>query len=364
MLNVNTKFKVMLFSHISDPARMSGAEKWLLFIAKNLIKRYEVILVVPSNGMLSIEAEARGIRVVIQDYPLLWSLYESSPVMHQELLNQKSSDTYRLILDLLHMHRPDWVIVNTSVNVLPAAAAKEIGIPVAWIINEILYTSEHQIEAVKIINHYAEWIIGISESVLSPFNIPLVGNKTRLISPSWNEADLHPERWEEHRRSFRAGYHISDQEILIGIVSAILSPHKGIHQFIQMAGILMSQFPLVKFLVTGNSESSYLADYFEQCKVLVSDTLDPSRIIFHPFENRIEQVYPVLDAVVVPSLIDEGFGMTALEGMIFGKPVVAYASGGLGEVLRNTGNGDLLVVKGDVSGLSQVVTNLLQDREH
>lgn len=350
--------KVMLFSHLCDPIRITGAEKWLLFIATNLSQRYEVVLVVPCYGKLLVEATDNHIQVIIQDYPLLWSLYESSPAMHQELANLMVTDAYRLLVNQLQTYRPDWIVVNTSVCALPAAAAKELGLPVAWIINEILYPTIHQIEAVQIINKYADWIIGISESVLAPFSIPLVNDKKRLIFPSWNDAALRPEKWEENRRSLRAAYGIKDQEMLFGSVSAMLSPHKGTDQFIRMAGMLMSRFPQVKFLIAGSLE---LTEYVEECKSLVQATPDPSRILFHSFEDRIEQLYPALDAVVVPSMIDEGFGMTALEGLIFGKAVLAYGSGGIREVLTKTGNGEFLVPKGDLHRLVQTASNLMQN---
>ncbi len=43
--------------------------------------------------------------------------------------------------------------------------------------------------------------------------------------------------------------------------------------------------------------------------------------------------------------------MTALEGLLFGKAVVAYDSGGLGEILNLTENKKFLVPTGEVDGL-------------
>jgi hypothetical protein len=68
-----------------------------------------------------------------------------------------------------------------------------------------------------------------------------------------------------------------------------------------------------------------------------------------------------MDVVVVPSLSVEGFGMTALEGMVFGKPVVVYGSGGLAEIGESTGNGGFVVPTGDADGLFNRVSRLLGD---
>ncbi|WP_277815778.1 glycosyltransferase, partial [Paenibacillus sp. DMB5] len=57
----------------------------------------------------------------------------------------------------------------------------------------------------------------------------------------------------------------------------------------------------------------------------------------------------------------EGFGMTALEGMAFGKPVVAYDSGGLCEAAAGCGCGDLLAPAADIGALAARVNGLLAE---
>jgi len=51
--------------------------------------------------------------------------------------------------------------------------------------------------------------------------------------------------------------------------------------------------------------------------------------------------------------------MTALEGMAFGKPVVAYDSGGLQEILQAAGCGDNLVPAADINALADRVNAIL-----
>lgn len=65
------------------------------------------------------------------------------------------------------------------------------------------------------------------------------------------------------------------------------------------------------------------------------------------------------DLVVIPS-IHEGFGLTALEAMALGRPVIATRAGGLPEVLGDTG---LLVPVGDSAALAQAIQGLLDDPE-
>jgi glycosyltransferase involved in cell wall biosynthesis len=56
----------------------------------------------------------------------------------------------------------------------------------------------------------------------------------------------------------------------------------------------------------------------------------------------------------------ESFSLVALESMAVGTPIVAYAEGGLPEVL---GNCALLVPTGDRAGLRDAIVRALEDEE-
>jgi glycosyltransferase involved in cell wall biosynthesis len=66
--------------------------------------------------------------------------------------------------------------------------------------------------------------------------------------------------------------------------------------------------------------------------------------------------------VVIPSLWEEPFGIVALEAMAAGKPVVAYNSGGLSEIVVDGVTG-FLVSRGDLKGLINAVKYLLKNEE-
>lgn len=66
--------------------------------------------------------------------------------------------------------------------------------------------------------------------------------------------------------------------------------------------------------------------------------------------------------LVVPSLIPESFGLVGVEAMSFGKPAVAFASGGITEWLVDGVNG-FLVPRGNVEMLSDRIDLLLASSE-
>ena len=82
------------------------------------------------------------------------------------------------------------------------------------------------------------------------------------------------------------------------------------------------------------------------------------------FLGRIEHVAPLLasaDLVLLPSET-ESFGLSALEGLASGVPVIATNVGGLPEVVRNGETGVLAAV-GDVDGMAEAAVALLTDQK-
>lgn len=67
-------------------------------------------------------------------------------------------------------------------------------------------------------------------------------------------------------------------------------------------------------------------------------------------------------AVAVPSLWPEPLGMVGIEAMSFGKPVIAFDVGGIGEWLRHGLNG-LMVPRGDIRGLAEALKKLTQNAQ-
>src|SRR4029079_17908785 len=64
--------------------------------------------------------------------------------------------------------------------------------------------------------------------------------------------------------------------------------------------------------------------------------------------------------LVVPSLVPEGFGLTVVEGMAAGLPVVAPDAGGPAEIIRHDVDG-LLVPPGDTVALADALRRLAAD---
>ena len=85
------------------------------------------------------------------------------------------------------------------------------------------------------------------------------------------------------------------------------------------------------------------------------------RLRFLGTQHAIEEIVGLADVFLLPSEL-ESFGLSALEAMARGVPVVGSDAGGLPEVVRHAESGYLLPV-GDVEGMAARTIEILKDDE-
>jgi glycosyltransferase involved in cell wall biosynthesis len=79
-------------------------------------------------------------------------------------------------------------------------------------------------------------------------------------------------------------------------------------------------------------------------------------------QDRLPQCYAGADICVVPSLVQEGWPIVAVEAMAAGRPVVASRIGGLQFLVRDRATG-LLSEPGDAADLCARLEDLLSDEK-
>lgn len=130
-----------------------------------------------------------------------------------------------------------------------------------------------------------------------------------------------------------------------------LHPVKGHRIFLKAAAEFLKSRPEVRFVVVGSGpERDRLEDYARLLNI--SDS-----VIFTGFVTDVVDILPDLNLLVIPSLW-EGFGLTALEAMVAGVPVLATSVGGLPEVVEH-GTTGLLVPPADDAALARGINWML-----
>lgn len=121
----------------------------------------------------------------------------------------------------------------------------------------------------------------------------------------------------------------------IALFSGRLVPEKGIMELLQSM-ILLKDYPEIKLIVLGCSDfddNSNTNDFTNKLQKVANQL--GNRIIFTGFVpyNIIPRYLAAADIAIVPSHINEAFGMTCIEACAMGLPVIATNDGGIPETL-------------------------------
>lgn len=98
----------------------------------------------------------------------------------------------------------------------------------------------------------------------------------------------------------------------------------------------------------------------EHCKCVAMNAGVGDRVVFLGSRSDVAELIAG-SYIGIQSSVWEGFGLTAVELMSAGKPVIASNVDGLRQVVEGAG---VLFNKGDAEGLAQAITQLLEDCQH
>lgn len=136
-------------------------------------------------------------------------------------------------------------------------------------------------------------------------------------------------------------------------------PDKGVHVLLDaVASLRRRDLELTVVGRPGFAADAPLTEYERGLRRRAAETVSPVRFTSFVPRAGLAAILARTDVVVVPSIWDEPFGLTALEGMAAGAAVVASSAGGLPEAVGDAG---FLVAPGDRDGLSVILAALADD---
>lgn len=278
----------------------------------------EIVAILPRAGELNDLLLAKGFTTKIKDLFVL-----------------RKSRSVGLLLDVLKLpgaaleaHKTcssaDVVYVSTTVVLDYLLALKFISAKKFVHVHEL--PSKY---VAKFLGAFLTWsgaaLIHISEATYSAFGIsPRV--RQQVIENCTDDPDC-----SEH------AFSISDQPLRVLLIGRI-NGWKGQDLLVEAVSSLpeeMRKAIEVRFLGGVFSGQNFDLDL----KKKIEDLGVSNCVQVHPFQRDPSEHYLWSDVVVVPSRKPEPFGLVAIEGMAFGRPVIAANHGGLADIVEQMSDG-------------------------
>lgn len=178
-----------------------------------------------------------------------------------------------------------------------------------------------------------------TKSLINRFYKNKFNDKIKVINPGINREIIVNEKLINN---FKNKYNLNDKIVLFSVSRLIR--RKGIDKTIEaMPKILKKEPRAIYFIIGDGPDRSYLVDLKNSLPANIKN-----RIIFlGSLEDDLKwALFSLADIFVMPSREDkgnlEGFGIVYLEANLFGKPVIAGNSGGIGEAVINNKTGFLV----------------------
>jgi len=325
------------------PPASGGIARHVLSLARGLDRsQFEICVACPSAGSIAEEAASLGIAV----FPV-GIAPTPSPVKAMSAALALSRVIARGGFHLVHAH-------SFSASLI-AGLAREF---TSW---PILVSSIHnfltgpnrlgiQGAVVRMIARKADRIVTVSQALHSVF-ADCRGAAEKLVTIP-NGIDLGEVPDDSMRDRLRADLDIPADALVAGVV-ARLAPQKGVLEFLDVAAQVARRVPQARFVIVGDGPLR------ERIAARAQSLGLGERLVLAGFRADARRLMAAFDLAVIPSL-SEGFSIVAVEAMAAARPVAAYATGGLPEVVAD-GRTGLLAPERDADALAAAIEALLTD---
>lgn len=172
--------------------------------------------------------------------------------------------------------------------------------------------------------------------------------------------------YEEPKNKLRKELNMSDDDILVGMVSYFYKPKKylgqkrgikGHEDFIDAISILVKDNPKIKGIIIGSAWGK--SQKYEQKVIKYAKKVCPNNIIFTGFRTDLKDIYRELDVVVHPSHSENLGG--AAESLAAGVPTVATKIGGFPDIVIDGETGYLCNVS-EPKSIAEKVQKILSNK--
>jgi len=332
---MNAKTKLHIAILIKRFIATGGAERYAVEVARRLLKRGHAI------DLYTRQLEAglvQGMHIVQIPDRLRFSSVLNSWSFAAETAKRLPSRGYDVILSHERGHCQDLATIHTfsyKLGVEDYSFLKKLNSiylsPRSWL---HLRLERQQMNS--------PWLVPVS-GIIKTGILKYYGRSTniRIATPGVDIDWFHPAWIQQNREPVRQAEGIRPDEFVVLFIGSEFR-RKGLDMLINAIG------PGMRLLVVGAGERH--AHY----RRLSARRGVPGQVVFTGLVDDVRRYYTAADAVALPSR-KEAFGMSILEGMACGLPVVCSAAAGVSELVADDANGYLF---SDMAALKEVLLKL------
>lgn len=250
------------------------------------------------------------------------------------------------------------VVANSLESFRAVEAASELGLPVIWLIHEMVDGYQSRREWAEIRGAAARADRLVFNSRIARSQAALLGagveGKSRVIYPGISLA-----RPEEGGSPITGPTYPERGSPVLGAIGDIC-PQKGYADLIEAFALLAGRFPQVRLVIAGRVPEKF-RDFKGGLDDRIRDLRLESRVRFTGEFFDLRRQLKEFDLFIHPSP-SESFGRVVAEALAGEVPVVAVRSGGVEEIITD-GETGLLVPAGAPEQLAEAAGRMLKDPE-
>ena len=330
--------------------RIGGVQSHIAGLASELERRgHEVIILakhlktdLPNDSLLISHDKIVYIESI---FPLPIIIVPPKPAEVREVIRRGG-------FDIVHAHH-----AFTPTSLLSIGAAEKLRIPSILTNHTIFIASNSRyiwVPASYVLYPYRRYInkaclITAVSRAAAKFIGHFAEDKKIVVVP--NGVDI--ERFESVGKNIQ--FSLSGKPTILYV--GRLAYRKGLQVLVRAMPFILKEIPNAHLIIAGKG---YMDGFIRM--LIKSLNLEDyvTMLGFIPNEN-LPELYASSSLFVMPSLYCESFGVTLLEAMASGRPVIASNVGGIPEVVKDGVTG-LLFKRGDAEDLAEKIIMVLSDR--
>jgi glycosyltransferase involved in cell wall biosynthesis len=325
---------------VSSHALLGGSERYLELLLEGLGRDWVAGVVALQDGPLCGRMRAAGHRVDVVETGTRLGLLAGAWATRRAFRAQRPA--------VVHANG----VKAALVSVLALAGMR---VPVVWVKHDYSWDGA----LARLIARRCRTIVAVSSAVADTFRGGLQ-DRVRVVFNGIPDAD------DVDRPSSRAELTaLLDSEpatpivVLVGRIDAV----KGQEELLEALASIHTRVPAARLAFVGADDPNH-REYALRLRRRIAELGFGGVVRLLGHRDDAVRLIAGADVLVVPTVRvatgkgREGFGLTAVEAMAVGTPVVAYGHGALPEVVGECG---LLVAPGDRQALASAITDVLLD---